>query len=369
MRNEPSMGRTSPTGKTGRHSPRPLALLLVLGAIGLLWASRPAVRAESPDEQRTRIENLEPAAKERLMRRLESFQAMTAEQQERLRQLHEQIEQDPQAEELRRVMASYHAWLKTLKPFQKAELMELPPRERVERIKRIKQEQARKDWKRLDSPEQMRAERLKRMLQEPFPRIGRRLSQEDVDGLLRWMEQYVAAHQSRLLDEVPAPQRKELREQLAGLNDAERRRETLATIWLLGQIAKPSKLPVFTADETADLVSRLSPATRQQLQTLPAPEQRRLVATWLRLMLLYYVPNQYLVRLPSEVSEQELADVLERKLNPGLRDWLLSCPPEELQRELWAVYLRWKTTDAAPANRPGPKSPRPGAKHGGQPAR
>jgi len=349
-----------------------LAGLLVLGVAGLLWTAEPAVHAEeSLDAKRTRIEALDPASKERLMHRLESFQAMTADQQARLRKLHQQIEQDPQAAELRRVMESYHAWLKTLKPFQKAELMELPPRERVERIKRIKHEQARKDSKRPESPEQARTERLKRLLQDPFPRAGKRLSQEDLEGLLRWMEQYVTANQSRLLDEVPAAQRQELRVQLAELKEPERRHEALAAIWLLGQMAPSGKLPVLSAAETADLVARLSPATRQQLQVLPKPEQHRIVTIWLRLALLYYVPSPYLTRLPSEVSEQELAEVLARRLNPGYRDWLLTLPPEELQRELWAIYLRSKTTESGPPNRPGARSaaggvkpPRPWGKKG-----
>jgi hypothetical protein len=355
------------------------AVLLMLGVTGLLWSTRPAVHAEeSLDEQRARIEGLDHASKERLMRRLESYQAMTADQQERLRRLHQQIEQDPQAAELRRVMEGYHAWLKTLKPFQKAELMELPPRERIERIKRLKQEQARKDWKRPESPEQARAERLKRLLQEPFPRAGKRLSQEDLDGVLHWVEPYMTANESRLLDELPVSQREELRQQLAGHKEPERRRETLALVWLLGQMTKPGKLPALTAAEAADLVTRLSPATRQQLQALSGPERQRIVAIWLRLTLLYYVPSQYVARLPSEVSEQELADVLERKLNPGYRDWLLTLPPEELQRELWAFYLRSKIAETGPPNRPaGPKPAAGGVKPqrpwwkkaGGQPPR
>lgn len=340
-----SLGRTCSVALLGA---------VVLASAGfVLRVTSPFVWAEeSPDRQRSRVETMDSAAKERLLHRLESFQAMTPAQQERLRKLHAQIEQDPQSAELLQVMQRYYDWLKTLKPFQKAELAELPLRERVERIKKIKLEQARKDTRRANANEIPRAERIKRLLLEANPKIGKRLSQEDLEGLLRWIEQYMTDNEARLVSESPASQQQEAREQLARLKDPERRREALAAIWLQGQMAKPNKMPPLPSADLASLRSKLSPPTRQLLEPLPEAEQSRIVAFWLRLMLLNYTGSHHLARLQNQVSDEELAEFLEHKLNPELRDRLLSLPPDEMQRELWAHYLRSKMVEPPPANRP-----------------
>lgn len=335
---------------------RDIAAVFLLAALGTLAAT--ALAGEMLDTRRGRVEQMDPAAKAQLLRRLESFQRMTAGEQARLRQLHQQLESDPQAGELRAVLQQYYEWLKTLKPYQKAELAELAAQERVERIKRLRQEQARREAKRASNEELARTERLKRLLQEQVPKGGKRLNQDDVEGLLRWMVAYLDANAAKFVDRLPPAARQEHRRQLASVKDPERRREIAAAIWLRGQAAQPGKLPVLTAAELTSLRKTLSPSTRRSLETLAQQEQQRVVTFWLRLMLLSYTSRHQLARLSNQVSDEELGEFLEHKLGPGTRDWLLGLPPEDMQRELWAQYLRYRMLDPVSSvhrpNRPKP---------------
>ncbi len=381
-RKEGSAVRGQGAGKRGRWCPpRPRApdcfsgfktqgrriVFLVIGAVGVGWFTPTVYGEESLDARRARVERMDPDAKAQLFRRLESFRMMPEPQQERLRRIHEQLEHDPQGAELREVMQRYYAWLKTLKPYQKAELAELAPRERVERIKRLQQEQARREGKRSNDAV-ARAERLKRLLQEQIPKAGKRLNQQDVEGLLGWLEPFLDANEALLVAGLPIEQRQASREQLAQTDDPDRRREMLAAIWLRSQLAKPNQLLALTTAQHVSLCQRLSPSTRQRLESLPEPEQQRLLAFWIRLMLLNYTASHHLTRLPGAVSDAELGEFLEHKLNPATRDWLLSLPPEEMQRELWAQYLRSKLLEPpAPNRQPGAK-PATGSRPGGKKA-
>jgi hypothetical protein len=352
-----------------------LGLLIAWGLVALSVEGRPVRAEESMDGRRHRVEAMDQAAKEQLLRRLEYFNTLSPEQQQRLRRLNETLEREPQADELRRVMSRYYDWLKTLKPFQKAELADLAPRERVERIKKLLQEQSRKEAKRASGEEGPRVERLKKLLQEQMPKIGKRLTVEDLEGLVRWTEQYVTTHESQLIEELPEPRRKEARLQLAKIREPERRREVLAGLWLRTQMADLHKVMAISVVELADLRTRLSPATRQRLEAFPEAEQQRTVSLWLRLVLLHYVAVPHRPPTPGEVSDQELAEFLEHQLNPEARDRLLGLPPEEMQRELWSLYLRSKSQETTPVGRlnRGKQMPRPNSKksnqndHGGLP--
>jgi hypothetical protein len=338
-----------------------IAAVFLLAALGTLAAT--ALADEMLDARRARVERMDPAAKTQLLRRLESFQRMTAGEQERLRQLHRQLESDPQAGDLRAVLQRYYEWLKTLKPYQKAELAELAPQERIERIKRLRQEQARREAKRASNEELARTERLKRLLQEQTPKGGKRLNQDDVEGLLRWMVAYLDANAEKLVDRLPPGPRQEHRRQLASVKEPERRREIAAAVWLRTQAAQPGKLPVLTAAELTSLRKALSPSTRRSLETLTQQDEQRVVTFWLRFMLLSYTPSDQLARLPNHVSDKELGEFLEHKLGPGTRDWLLGLPPEDMQRELWAQYLRYRLLDPVSSvhrpNRPKPSRAAP----------
>jgi len=347
------MARNSKVAGTLRV-PSAFLFLLFLACVAPLAAD------ELLEVRRQRVQTMDLSAKEELLRQLESFRSMTPDQQERLRRLHDRLEQDPQAEELRLVMHRYYQWLKTLKPYQRAELAELAPQDRVERIKKLVQEQARREAKRVAGTDPARLERLKRLLQDQVPKGAKRLGADDVEGLVRWMEQHVLAKQSELIGELPPARRQELQAILAKTADPARRRELLAVAWFQGQVRNLDKPLAMTPSELDELRSRLSPGTRERLQGLSEAEQRRMVTTWVRLLLLHHASGQHRVKASADVSDDELAEFLEHKINPELRDRLLSLPPEEMRRELWTAYLRSKLPEAAPDLR----APRPKAHPG-----
>lgn len=350
------------TERRGRGAGRWLCAGCLLGLCAVaVWPG--TLRAEeSLAQRRARIEQMDPAAKAQLLRQLESFRTMTPQQQARLRSLHQQLDGDPQAEQLRQVMRRYHEWLKTLKPYQKAELADLPPRERVERIKRILQDQARRESKRMAGLDPARIERYKRLLQEQVPKAGKRLAAEDVEGLWRWLEQYAASKESQLLEDLPAARRQEVRQQLQKIIDPSRRREMLTFLWVQGQLSNPGQPLDFSAAELEGLCTKLSAATQERLRSLPEAERRRTLTAWVRLILLHHAASHFRGRAPGQVSQEELADFLEHQLSPEVRDRLLGLAPEEMQRELWALYWRSKLPEpTGPGRAPRPKgTPAPG---------
>ncbi len=62
------------------------------------------------------------------------------------------------------------------------------------------------------------------------------------------------------------------------------------------------------------------------------------------------------------VTEEELAQFFEKELKPMQRDQLLNLPADDMARELWRMYLRWKL-----AQLPGPKDRQPGPAAGKPP--
>jgi hypothetical protein len=78
-------------------------------------------------------------------------------------------------------MQNYSKWLKSLQSGVRAELVTLPPESRVEKIKELLQEQ--ENW---------------RMRKYVMPE----LTPDDRKVIVRWMEEYVAAHEEEILQHM-----------------------------------------------------------------------------------------------------------------------------------------------------------------------
>jgi len=213
-------------------------------------------------EKKMFFEEVEEHEQKQFLRRQQQqrFAQLDPAEQDRLRNLHRQIENHPNADELRRVMKGYCAWLKTLSWQKRAELLELKPAERVKAIKKLLA---------------ARAKRRKRLPGES----AKRLTEQDKTALNRWMVQYVGRrmtqYQVRLAEHLPPARRKELMK----MNKPARRAAIQAQIWKLLQ-ANPGKLPAPTHRELAELQSKLSEPARKQLAALSATEQGRIVLGW-----------------------------------------------------------------------------------------
>jgi len=326
-----------------RLAPRP-ALCAAAGVCALAGLLVPGVGRgeETLAERRARVETLGSAEKQELLEHQKRFLKLEPAEQERLRRLSRQVDDDPQAAELRRVMQRYYDWLKTLPPYQRAQLAELPPEARVKRVQQLLTEPARKGGRSTAWAELARREWRSGGFPDRRWRPPKRPDPADVAGLFAWMDDYAKRHGKQLLEKLPGPQRGRLLQGLATEKDVLRRNEMLGWIWLWWQLDNRGKAPALSEKELADLRSRLSLATRERLESKPPAAQWRTISA----MLTTYMLQQYSARhtgapLPS-VTDEELAQFFERELTEKQRDDLLNMPGEEMQRQLWRMYVGWK---------------------------
>jgi len=328
-----------------------LGLPIVLAAASLyFFGAVPARAEETLSARRAGIEKMEPLEKQQLLQRYQRFNSLGSEKQDQLRLLHEQIERHPKSDQLRRVMHRYYEWLKTLTPYQQAELLQLDPKKRIERIETIKKEQARQRAAWAALPDELGFERIKeRLFQESKdPRYEgvEHLTVDDTEGLLRWIDEFMSRRKTRFLDNLSHERKQRVQRELANVHDTPGRRDFFALIWLRWQLENPEKLPPGIETELAGLHSKLSSATRQWLESMPEDEQWRVIAGWIRFLLAL---RSALWRSgpPSSMMTEELADFFEQQVSEKDRDRLLNLPPEWMQWELWRMYLRWKMPDLA----------------------
>jgi hypothetical protein len=313
-------------------------------ALAGLLLPAPARGEETLAERRARVEALSAAEKQGLLERQKRFLKLEPAEQDRLRRLNRLVDDDPQAAELRRIMQRYYDWLKTLPPYQRAQLAELPPEARVKRVQQLLAEPARRGgrstaWAELARREWRAGGFPDRRWRPPR---GPETDPADIAGLFAWMDDYAKHHGKELLGKLPPAQRDRLLEGLKTEKDALRRNEMLGWVWLWWQLDNRGKPNALSEKELADLRSRLSPAKRKQLESLPLAAQWRAISA----LLTTYMLQQYSARhtgapLPS-VTDEELAQFFEHELTDKQRDELLNMPGEEMQRALWRMYVGWK---------------------------
>lgn len=319
-------------------------------AAGALWA------AETLAERRARVEKMSPAEKEQLLRRHDRFVHLPPAEQDQLRRLNRELEQDPDAPRLRQTMQRYYEWLKTLAPYQRMELTQLPAEKRVERVKKLLQEQADTPAKRRVAKEPPRVEAIKRLVQEQAKRLGKQLEPQDIEGLFVWAAQMADRQAARLLESLPEPRRQEAQQQLDSVRDPRRRRQVFGWLWMQWQAANPGKVPPLAAKDLAELRRLLSKSTQQRLEAMTTEQQWRIVSEWIGLLIQQERP---LARRPEELisqeTEEELALFFEHVLSEEEKDRLLSLPGDQMLRELWREYARSKLlrTPAWPAEHAG----------------
>ncbi len=89
----------------------PLACVLaVVCGWGLgLWVRH--LRAADLREQQAQLDQLEPEQAQALLRQMQRWERMSSQQRKRILQLHQQVEADPQREQLLEAMDQFHRWL------------------------------------------------------------------------------------------------------------------------------------------------------------------------------------------------------------------------------------------------------------------
>ncbi len=284
---------------------------------------------ETLAERRARIERMDAARKAELRRAQEQFAALGPAEQQRLHDLHDQIEVHPRSDELLAVMERYCEWVNTLAPSERADLRELPPEKRIEKIRELREEQSRR---RQFGPRGGRGfgwgfgwgERL------------RKLSLEEREGLMRWLERYMDRRAPELIEALPKEQQKKLREELEqAKDDLPRRRGLFVDMWVLWQLANPGKRMPLGDEDLEELRSQLSPDARRRVEEM-SPDTRR----------------PFLVGLIGALvfnhSHEQLSEYLEKEITGREREYLTGLPPEQMRLQLWWRYFRSKWPGISP---------------------
>ncbi len=295
----------TPTLRCFRH-PGLLVGLAVLGG-GLLGCAM--LRAdESIADRRKHVESLMPEEKDELRRREERFAALDPAEQDRLRCLQREIDQDGEAEHLRLVMYNYHKWLMTLPDFRRTELLEMEPEQRLKRIKTLLQEQAQREATKMNS--------------------------KDIAGVTHWLDDFARRHGPHFLEMLPERQRPVAAQRFAQLSAAERDREFWRLIWWrLQGGGGGAKVPLLAESEMVQLRTYLTPETRARLEARSHNEQWTIVSAWLM-----QIFRQQFKASGLGASDDEVARYFEQSLSDEERDRLLRLPSDEMQRQLRQKY-------------------------------
>lgn len=254
--------------------------------------------------RRQRVAQMTPDEKAELARLWERFQALSSEEQEKLRVLEREIGGDYRAAELRDVMRRYYQWSVTLPAYQRLELLELPAKERVKHIAAIKRDA------------------------------------EDAEGLKKWLDEKAEV----ILAEMPEKQR----QQLAALGSSGKHMILFRLVMTMSKSPDGEKRITLTDQDLVDLRSHLSEQTRQVLANKTPAQQWDIIGERLR----RHVRAEMAARRfghqrrggpfqdvkSSGIAAEELARLFE-SLPEKQQDALLSLPAEDMQEQLQQLFM------------------------------
>ncbi len=293
-----------------RLLPRLLFGFACVGAgvgLGLLVRN---VLADPHAEVRAELSRLPSTTRRELLRNYGRFLSLSPAEQQQLRVLHHEFETDADVNKHFAVMENYVEWLKDLSPTQRSELTSLidNDQERLARIDEYQREQLRK------AP----------------------LTAEDIQQVVAWLDGLV---QNNLdIDGRNLLNRSE--------DDGERKRRLL---WFASQRLQErggsGRALVLSDADIQQLSAKLSPQARQRLSDAKTlPDKRREIVGWVNLAM-RRLHGGFRSWQTDEVSEQELVQFFESKLDDPKREELLGLPPAERIERLRMFYFRDKYPD------------------------
>jgi hypothetical protein len=262
------------------------------------------------------INNLSPNQKVELRRKYKSFTGLQGDEQYRLRQLHEQIQQDEHRDELLGVMERYSEWCKSLSGYSRDTLALLSPEKRLEWVVNRRQEEQTKT----DRPP----------------------TAKDANAVWHWMENYAEEHGKKFADGLPSP----LREKFPSMSPSAQRHIVMWMIWQRPQ-GGSNRPPDADMEE---LRSQLTPETQKLLETKPQNQQYRILQDWAH-SLIRQKPGFGVGEL---VSDQVLAEFFANELTDEQRDRITNLSGEEMQRALLRLYIQKKSPELFPRQPDGP---------------
>jgi len=270
--------------------------------------AKPAV-ADDYTTNASRLQQMTPEQKDDLRRKKIRFDELNDDEKKRLRDLHEEIAQDPNAKELQSTVTAYNRWLATLDSTERSQLLDIKdPEARIERIKEL-----------------MHQQETRR-----FQQYSINLPEKDRETLFKWLEDFVVAHGGDIVERLPG--------------DAKRRE--LFRSWQRHR--RQFNLPWPSSDEHAQLIKRFSTETQKMLDSSAAseltkePDDQR---TPERQQALHQrkveelVRTAYYSRMFPQISQAELLKYYAAmKSDDPRRRQLEGKEGEELRRELQKMY-------------------------------
>ncbi len=285
---------------------RPLFIAAVVG----LLAIGTAAAADDLDERRREIAALSPADQQELLRRHERFLALPEAEQERLREMQAAIDSDPQAERLRKVLAGYHEWLKTLTAGERAELAAKPPAERVREIQKI-------------------------MHRQEVLRRNELLNRHDKREVTQWIEDVLWRQREQLIAGMDPRRQKWFKQQG---QDGQRRALVSEAIGKSRHNRGQSQVEI-TEGDVQRLAQRLSERPQAELaKQADLAGKRNIVGGWVFTTWIERMDYGRGPRRPAPLPEADVAQFFENELPAPKRDELMSLPQNEARDQLRRMY-------------------------------
>jgi len=312
---------------------------LVCVAILFLASRLPA--DESTSERITRIEGLTAQQKEELSQKKKRFDDLAADEKERIRKLHHDLEKRPDCKELSGVMKHYNDWLKTLTTNQLVDLRNLPEEKRVEHIKSLVEKQRKEEQ------------------QKTWRKLAEQASPEDLETIFDWLKEFVQKHRDAMVRAVPG----DFGKRLAAMPDKDRQTLVLIHQMLSSQRFGPGNVRPGEKD-VHELHARLSSEAKKFFDsTTDFPRRIQLISIWSR--------AAWWSKAFPNVTGEQLANFFD-KLPAQERDRLEGMPQVERDSELrWMYarvnfYKRGEFGDRPPWERGGGGSGRRGSRDDGE---
>lgn len=280
---------------------------LLFCAVAMLprWGSA----QDAPPALRQQVSALSPMEKRDLQQKQTLFDRLSPQEQDRLRQLHAEIQDDQRADQLEKVLEHYAHWLNTLPAGQRAELLSLPPDQRLAEIKRVLRQQ-----------ETMRLGNL----------LTHQLTDEDSASVLAWFDDLLARHEPEILAKFPM-----IEPRLRQIQDPKQRRLAMywSVYWSLRRSGATQEVLRPQPEDVERLKEQVSPKTRQVLEKARDPESlAKLAAGWMQAAV-------YSKRFVPQVDPAELKRFYNEELKPEDREYFESLPAERMRQELTRRYL------------------------------
>ena len=250
-----------------------------------------------------RLASMSPEQLEQLLRNRDKFEMLTAEEQNKLRRLDQELHQQPNAEQLMQTLRGYHEWLSTLRSRERAQLKDLEP---VARISEISKQISSRRERDIDLT------------------IETRLPPEDNDALRNWAGDFVTRKQPEIAKLFPAGERM----QQPGLRRGNQPPAFRLVFSVVRGLVPDDKLDqLVSSDDIAQLAKSLSPKANEILANQKSTlDKIRLVFRWIN--------ASFMVR----ISEEELRKFSIEALDDKEREFIYKLGPEEGRQELIQRY-------------------------------